>query len=185
MDLELLSDEILLKNDYGFMDNKRGDLFLTNRRIVWQVKSTFGNKVKEQRELLLTNIKVHNGEPLVKKVGGAFEANIQIQHLNGISTISFDGRKKALSWLDEIHKALTGNAASKSAKEEDDYGIPGMDLFGKGIKDTVGSFKEGLGIGKSNKEENVSCNCVGCGAQISGIKGNKVTCEYCGTTQVL
>ena len=188
LDIGLQSDEILIVNtELGWLNSKAGELFLTNKRLVWAKKATFGNKIKELKELPLSSIKMHNGEPQVKTDGSILDPKIQIQHTNGIDTIGISGsRRNAMLWLNEIHKAMTGHEASSDADKAGNMSIPGMDILGKGLKDSVGAFASGLGLKDAlSKKKRISVKCSTCGAPLTGNKGDSVTCEYCGTTQVL
>lgn len=187
VDIELYSDEIVILNDEsGSLNDKGGELFLTNRRIIWVKKTVFGNKIKDQKEIPLSSIKIYNGSPQVSITGDRQFPKVQIQHTSGIDSLDFDSRKEATLWLNEIHKTITGEEAGEEADKLGSFSIPGMDLLGKGIKDSVGAFASGLGImDKVKKEARISTNCNKCGAPLSGTKGEKATCEYCGTVQIL
>lgn len=190
LDIDFQSDEVLILNDEtACFDNKMGELFLTNKRIIWAKKSAFGNKIKEMKELPLHTVKVHNGEVQVKVAGQFLEPEIQIQHTNGISSINFPnklGKKAVIQWVNEIHKAITGQTKKSNLDELGNLAIPGMDVLGKGIKDSVGAFAEGLGVKSMiSKSKSITMKCPACGASLSGEKGEQVICEFCGTKQVL
>lgn len=187
LNIDLQIDEVLILNDEtAYLDKKMGELFLTNKRLVWAKKTAFGNKIKEMKELPLSQIKMYNGEPQVRVTGQLMEPELQIQHNGGIATISFMNKRTTNNWMDEIHIAITGQKSSSSSDRLGNLAIPGMDILGKGIKDSVGAFAAGLGVkNKLIKDKNVTTTCSACGAPISGIKGEKIICEFCGTAQVL
>lgn len=184
--IDLQSDEVLILNESGWIDRKNGDIFLTNKRIVWAKPSMFGNNIKEQQEWLLSSIKLHNGEPQVKVVGDILEPDLQIQTNEGIINLRFGGRRATMHWQDEIHVAITGHKPSKDLKSNSSFAIPGADILGKGIKDTVEAFTTGLGIKEAiGQDKQVMSKCPGCGAPLSGKKGEKVKCCYCDSVHIL
>lgn len=187
VNIDLRSDEIVIRNNESAMlGNKGGELILTNYRIVLVKKTVFGNKIKEMIEIPLSSIKMYNGEPQVQLTGRRTMPELQVQHTNGIDSIRFVDKKETSKWLNEIHKAITGQNASSNSDKLGSMAIPGMETLGKGIKDSVGAFATGLGIKEAIvKEKRISTKCSTCGAPLTGIKGEKATCEYCGSTQVL
>ena len=189
VDIDLYSDEIVILNsETGYLNKKAGELILTNKRIIWAKKAVFGKAIKDMQEIPLDSIKTYNGEPQVKLAGQMLQPELQIQHAGGIDNLQFmnRSRKETVLWLNEIHRAITGEEASANAEKMGNLAIPGMDILGKGIKDSVGAFASGLGIKEAIvKEKHVSTECSTCGSPISGVKGEKVTCEYCGTVQIL
>lgn len=173
----LRSSEVLLLADEG--------VFLTNERIIWfeRVKTSgfFSKSVEELHDIPLSSIVMHNGEPQVKIVGDFFDPELQVQHMDGIQTFDFSTRKTEKRWLDALFKELTGHAATRSATQTASA-IPGLDA----VRDSIGSVAADLGLKDIiQKEVPVVTNCESCGAPLSGVKGDRKTCEYCGNTQVL
>jgi hypothetical protein len=62
--------------------------------------------------------------------------------------------------------------------------IPGAELVAGVVKDTLGAFKARFGA-KSDAPAGVAAKCRACGAPMNGLKGQPLTCEYCGSVQEL
>lgn len=201
LESEGVKDESKRFGDYS------DDLVLTHERIIHVVKSSFG-RVKDVWEIPLSGIKVVKGDVQVRP---GDNASIEI-HLKDGSTenYSFQQDKEAVRWVDAITLVLTGHHAPCAEEDEDDS-VLGQ--FASAFKNAAGSIAAALG-GNSNDRsadekaeyelkaleaaalaaedepepepaEMVTVRCIGCRALITGEKGQKVTCSYCDTEQVL
>lgn len=164
------------------------ELILTNINIIYVAKNAFG-KVKNIQKYPLNQLKVVNGQPQVM-MGKNSQGGPQLQFYfrNGQESFEFShfGRKEISKWIDGIYQAVTGNPVPATDRKNF-MAIPGTEQVVGTVKDTIGAFKDALGLkSKGNFETgNVTVKCIGCMAPLSGAKGETVRCKYCDTEQTL
>jgi hypothetical protein len=166
------------------------ELILTNRNIIWISKGMFGN-TKGVQKYPLTQLKVINGEAqaFVGK-GSAGMPNLQVYFINGQEAFQFQNsnKREMAKWVNEISKVLTGHDSTRGSVTSQSA-IPGTEYLAETLKDTVGVFKNVLGITSKKVAdavpEKVTKKCIGCMASLTGTKGQSVLCRYCDTVQIL
>ncbi|PFG05241.1 PH domain-containing protein [Bacillus sp. es.034] len=166
------------------------ELILTTKNIIWISKGMFGN-TKGVHKYPLNQVKVINGEvqTFVRK-GSAGKPNLNVYFINGQEVFQFQNtsKREIAKWVNEISKVLTGHDSTRGSGAYQSA-IPGTEYLAETLKDTVGVFKNALGI-KSKGEtaavtEKVTKKCIGCMAPLTGTKGQSVLCKYCDTVQIL
>ena len=163
------------------------DLVLTHRRIIWVGRSLWG-KVKFTRDIPLDQVKVVNGVAQVQR--SKEEHNqIEISLRDGRSlSFGFDTPAEAKSWVKAVSEQVVGHPLE--SEDADPKPIPELQKAVKTAKNAVGSVAASFGISTGGKGGNrevkvVSARCIGCHAPLTGKRGEKVTCPYCDTVQVL
>ena len=163
------------------------DLVLTHKRIIWVGRSLWG-KVKFVRDIPLDQIKVVNDVAQVKQSKDNRD-HMQIALKNGTTeSFSFDDAAEAKNWVKAVSEQVVGHPLEP--EDADPKPIPELQKAVKTAKNAVGSVAASFGIsmgGKNGKHEVevVSKRCIGCHAPLTGKRGEKVTCPYCDTVQVL
>ena len=181
--LDLSFDEaVIIKSDRilhgGAFADFSDDLILTNKRIIYIKKGLFGN-TKSVINYPLDSIKVYNNQAqaIVGKIGDGWPA-LEIYFHDSQETFGFQRKKDILLWVEKINELITGE---KTTVPETNARlvIPGSEYLAKTIKGTIETYKEAFGMKK--RKEYVSCYCKGCGAPVSGVKGESKRCPYCDT----
>lgn len=170
--------DVLLNN--GKFVNTRGDLVLTSQNLIWVTKNMFG-KVKNLEKYSIANVKVYDNKAQVKaeeKIGTP--TKLSIFFVDSQMTFDVAEKKKARDLVNSINKLVTGMEDEIIAKSA----IPGTAFVAETLKGTIGTFKNAMGI-KAKDPEKVSQECPGCGASLSGIKGQAVKCPYCDSNVTL
>ena len=157
-----------------------GTFILTDKRIIWIVKGTFG-KIKEQISFPLNDIGIYDNK-----------ANVQIKESFGepaVMTINFksslekfrfwDSDKKTSKIIaNHINRIVTGVDIELFSSRRS---IPGSDILADTLKGTFDTFKENF-VGKK-KVVQITIKCPACGASFVGYKGQVAQCPYCGNMQ--
>lgn len=162
---------------FGFTD----ELILTSQNLVLVKKGMFGNG-KGVRVFPLNTIKVFQGQAqaVVGKKDGW--AALDVYFDNGTEQFVFEGltKKDATFWSQKINEVVTGAPAKVMSPS-----ASAAELAAGAMKDTVGAFKDAFGL-RSKTElaaaaaaVPIAGSCARCGAPISGIRGQAVTCDYC------
>lgn len=170
----------------GFLANYTDDLILTSQNLVLIKKGAFGNR-KGVLVFPLNQIKVYQGhaQAVVGKLrGGGSSLDVYLQ--NGTEQFAFGNKNKAVFWSQKIDEVITGTVAKMSSANPS-----GAEKLTGAVKDTVGAVKDVFGL-RSKAEvaaaaaaAPVAGTCVSCGAPVSGIRGQAVTCSYCDTPNQL
>lgn len=180
----LLPNEVVLIKDDAVVHGKgaAGELTLTNFNLVVMSKGMFGNS-KGFQTFAINQIKVYNGQAqaqLVKARNG--QETLVVYFLHGEEEFRFvnGGKRKIQIWSAKINEAVTGQPAAEVAS----YALPGADLVAGVLKDTLGAFRSKRGA-KPDAVVSVATKCISCGAPVSGVHGQAITCPYCHTAQQL
>jgi hypothetical protein len=170
----------------GFGSSYTDELILTSQNLVLVKKGVFGNS-KGIQVFPLNQIKVFQGhaQALVGKQRGGIPA-LDVYFQNGTEQFGFEGKKEATFWSQKINEVITGTPANMTTPDSSP-----ADAVTDVLKDTVGAFKDAFGF-KSKAEVAaaaaavpVAGRCVSCGAPVSGVRGQAITCSYCDTANQL
>lgn len=153
VNLELDDDEgIILEADNATrVSGKRTRLealVLTNKKIYVIYKQSHGFMSKattEVEEEPLEEIKIINGEPLVKQVRNSnLGFDLQIQFISGLEQFEFSEATKKTTgrWKDELYKLLVGHEAPR----QESAFKKGFSDFASGMKDVASSAAKGVTI---------------------------------------
>lgn len=187
MDIQLYPDEVIVHNEIfvykrenpNSMSAIRGGLILTNKAVIWVNRNRiFGNSPKEVVRIPLNTIKVWNDKVQVI-VDDSFDG-FTICHAKGSDYFSNLERSEIKEFGNKLNELVTGNPNDIF---KDANAIPGIKKIAQTIRGSIDAFKEG--IAPKTDREAVVTECKGCGAQISGYKGNIATCGFCGTKNKL
>lgn len=169
----------------GVFSTYTDELILTNLNLVLVRKGMLGNS-KGIQIFPINQIKVHNQEAqaVVGKTSNGMDA-LDVYFLNGQEQFRFQsgGKRKILTWVAKINEAVTGHQAVQ-ARRPASMAIPGAEIVAGTLKDTFEVFKGKFGA-KAAAPAAMAGKCRACGAPMSGIQGQTVTCEYCGSAQQL
>lgn len=176
----LLKDESVMHG--GFWSAYTDELMLTNLSLVLLKKGMFGNS-KGVLTFPVNQIKVYDGraQAVVGKATNGTDL-LEVYFLSGQEKFAFQtgGKKKLNEWIAKINEVVTGEAAPATVGRA----LPGAEAVAGVLKDTIGVFRSKLG-GSSDGPAKVAGKCRGCGAPISGLQRQAITCEYCGSAQQL
>ncbi len=170
----------------GFGAKYTDELILTSQNLVLLEKGVFGNG-KGIRVFPLNQIKVFQGnaQAVLGKQQNGFPA-LDVYFENGTEHFGFESKKEATFWSQKINEVITGTPAKMISPDSS-----AADMVTEAVRDTVGVFKDALGF-KSKGEVAaaaaavpVAGHCVSCGAPVSGIRGQAITCSYCDTANQL
>ena len=167
----------------GMMAVYTDELMLTNLNLVLTKKGILGNgkgvltfpisqiKVWEGRAQAIAG-KARNGTPV-----------LDVFFVNGQERFSFQsgGKRKIAEWSNRINEVVTRTAAPAP---QAGAALPGAEVVAGALADTFKVFKGRFGSG-SQAPAQVSGKCRSCGAPVSGVRNQPVTCGYCGTAQQL
>lgn len=148
-------------------------VLLTDRNLMIGIEGTFGG-IKETQVYPINQIVVVNGNAQVRVTSGS---SVEIDTNQGRVALSMQSRGDARKLAEHLRSAATGKPVDLSADEVG--GLAGMaGELGGALRDTVGSFAKGLGFG-SEQAQMAAVECSGCGAPLTGKKGESVRCPYC------
>jgi len=198
-DLNLQPNEsVVMKSDHvryitssGFMspyvDKYTNELILTNLNIILVNKSQFG-KTKGVQYYPLNQIKVFDGKAsalLSKQRSGL--PQLEIYFMQGQEAFGFESKQEVLKWVSNINQLLVGKVVG--IDDSDDMTLPGTAQIVEPLKATIDAFKGAFSLKSETKQEVsqevVTGKCTACSAPISGVKGQAVKCQYCGSDQQL
>lgn len=204
-DYQILNNERLVLKYKGNVDFRElkglsncDELYLTDKNITYVKYSTFGNSIKDVFRIPINMISVHDDEPdlhLVKSRRGLLALSIGLKNgehheIEFLNTLT---KKEPIKFLNSLFNMLVGHDSSEKSMldgfSETAKSITslGAGLLGGTAGEMVHSFKNKLNEEGNNyiEPEKVSSKCSGCGAPITGTKGNVVKCKYCDTRNVL
>lgn len=185
---DLLPSEIVLLKDDAVRhgDEGSGELTLTNLNLVVtrtiMGRGLFGKSSVGIQTFPVSQIKVYNGQAHTRMNTTRGGDALEVYFLHGEEQFRFynGGKRKIQTWIGKINEAVTGQPAA----EVSSFALPGADLVAGVLKDTLGAFKSKLGA-KPEALVSVATKCISCGAPVSGVRGQRVTCPYCLATQQL
>ena len=179
---QLDSDEVTLVEceDVSRINEKgkraKGDLVLTNKRMIWITKSFLGRSKNIQQRPLET-IKQYRNQVQVRAEEKFGEAtSVRVFFDTADITYEIDEKQKARKLIQGINEVLTGSPYGNIVNSS----IENLANSIAGTANTVLSA-----FSKYKKPQYVACTCEHCGANISGNKDTLVKCPYCGYDSVL
>jgi len=180
------NEAVVLKADSvmhcgGHFSSYGDELILTNIHVIWLNKGTLGN-VKRTEYFPLDQIKIFNGRAqalLTKGSTGSPQLEIFLKGSQEAFRFSSSGKKEIVKWVEAINQLVTGTGGESPSSTN--MSLPGTAVIAGTLRDTFGQFKNAFGGGKDSSPQvvRVTCKCLSCGAQVSGISGTSAKCEYC------
>jgi len=165
----------------GFWANYTDELILTSRNLVLIKKGAFG-KNKSILVFPLNEIKIYQGHAqavLGKLKNGS--CSLDVYFLYGVEQFGFVNKKDANFWSQKINEVVTGAPAKMVSPDSST-----ADKATQALKDTVAAFKGAFGKAEVPVATvPVTRQCVSCAATVAGLRGQAVTCSYCGTANQL
>ncbi|GGA90384.1 hypothetical protein [Ornithinibacillus halotolerans] len=125
-------------------------------------------------------IKVFNGKAqaiLGERSSGY--PQLEVYFTNGQEFFGFESKRVVRNWIKAIDQVVLGQ--DPVIDRLDNLTIPGTEFITSTIKDTINTVKDVLG----KTPIKVSQKCESCGAPISGLEGQVISCQYCDTNQQL
>lgn len=192
-----MSEFILKPDEFVIMEesnaiNAQGNkvrLVLTDRRVLATTFSFWG-KVDETKSYALIKMKEQKGEPniITRKESG--KSWITLCYPSGQVSFHFDNVLTEKKWQKAIVKAYKDRIALKKKEEREQEREAQREnvVLGKLFAPAAGlidSAKKGYSSLASKPKEELLKRCPYCGAELSGLKGDTVECEYCGHKTVL
>jgi len=181
------NEVVLLEDDSAYHgDGGWGELTLTNLNLVVRTtimgKGLFGKSSVAIRTFPVNQIKVYNGRAHARMDTTRGREVLEVYFLHGEEQFRFSkgGKRKIQTWIGKINEAVTG----QTAPEINSYALPGADLVAGALKDTLGAFRSKLSA-QPETFVTVATKCVSCGAPLSGVRAQKITCAYCLVDQQL
>ena len=179
--LQLATNEgIILQSESIYHNKKLCDLYLTNFNIICvEHKKSLLKTTYIPIKFPLCNIKVVNSQTQASALKGDSSWILQILFLDSIEKFEFKydflgGQKKKRDvekWIENL-ESLTSKTDSKNGSS--------------GITEKIKNVLGHVGFNSDKREpKNITISCTGCGAKLSGTKGNIVKCEFCGVEQAI
>lgn len=169
----------------GFGSTGTNELILTNLNLILVKTGMFGGS-KGVLTFPLNQIKVHNQQAQVAIGKNRGLDALEVYFVNGHESFSFGSggkyKKQVNEWVAKINFVVTGQ--DTPVQPVSNMALPGTELVAGVLKDTFGAFKSKLGS-KSVTPLNVVGKCSACGAPVTGVAGQPITCQYCGSAQQL
>jgi len=168
--LELDSDEAVIMQATGVIADSKSsvDLVLTNKNIIQINKGLFGNE-KSYDIFPLSELKLFEGKANVligKNRNGSKRLEIYLSFCELYYTFkSTHELKQWLNTITKVHKSLLAELDEKNKKS--------VSLLIDSVKGKIGKIIPG------KEAQKKICKCPKCGAELTGIKGELVTCNYC------
>lgn len=212
--VDLLPNEAIIMRDSqmkhdrgGKFDSTSDELLLTNLALLVVHKSRWGS-VKDVVRFPLEQIKVVNGVPqVIVGLSSEGERQLHVHFYHGIEAFTlgeadddgenfFDAlftptkekeKRNLNEWREAILCALSGTSFERESSSDQKSGPLGaiMGVVAAGaerVTNTAASFSGG---NKPTTPVNKTSKCIGCRAPLSGKEGQKITCKYCDTEQVI
>lgn len=198
------------KKNNGFVNGK---LMLTNKYIVWAQNSEKKPFRAEKNFPIIKynvkDIKIYNGIPQVKILNEHGPINqysliiylkndtLSFIYIDIFENVNMTNNQKIVNdlnnvqkFVNEINMLLTGNSVSFKEQPVNPHFLKGSEKVAYKVGNAMNIFKRTLDGPQSKVHENtykqiITANCLGCGSQLTGIKGNFVICQYCGRRQQL
>jgi hypothetical protein len=178
---------VLLKDDavYHGKGSSTCELILTNLNLVVVKKGVFRGS-KGSQAFPLSQIKVYNGraQAQMDRAGNSDVLAVFFVHSEEKFRFVTGGKQKIQTWIGKVNEAVTGEPAT----DVNSSPLSGTDRVVGVLKDTLGAFKsfrapqpEPVAPARAV----VATKCVSCGAPVSGVQGQRITCSYCNAAQQL
>ena len=192
---DLLPNEFVLVKDENAVRGRASiELILTNLNLVVVTKRALG-KPRGSETFPLNQIKVHNGQAQALLGGTSGYPRLEVYFLHGQEEFRFinGGKKTIQTWISKINEAVTGQPAAENGSSGSPAldlvadalsSVPGGDRVAGVLKGTLGAFNSKRGA-KPEAVVQIATKCVSCGAAVSGMQGQTVTCSYCLSGQQL
>lgn len=203
----LPNEGILLKSTNvlhgGFMSSYTDELILTNFHLIYVKRGMFGN-VKEVQKIPLAQIKVVNNRVQVMwgQNPSSGTEQLQIYFIDGRQeSFEFQENEKneIVRWANEISKVVTGDSSNvlyENIQQQNGIKQRAVNVIkdALGVEDTVlppkpvfhlSTMENNANNAREQDLKRVTRYCMGCGAPITGVKGQVVHCEYCDMDQEL
>ncbi len=154
-----------------------GELILTNQNLVFVRRGFFGG-AKGVHIMPLQQLKIFQGRTqavATKQRNMAPSLDVYFDH--GMEQFRFVNHRDAKYWSEKINEVVTG---TRSMRVSTDASM--IDKAAETVKDTLDAFKGALGIKASMALEasaTIAGDCDSCGAPVSGLRGQAVSCSYC------
>lgn len=157
-----------------------GEMMLTNKYLYWEKNRLF-NRKSEPEKYSINKIKTYEGKPqiLIDNHGGFMRFQVHLD--NQTLVFNYNSKRDVLDLISEVNK-LFGYEETESFDSKN--ALPGAEFVAKKVAGTVNAFKNAFGV-KPKQEVILTKFCMNCGAQITGPQGKSVTCEYCGSSQII
>ena len=159
---------------YGSGPSKKNELILTNQSIILIKKNAF-EKTKDVVRFPLSEIVISNNQ--AQAIPGQKDLvtpTLDIYFQSGMESFIFTWEDEVKEWANSINTILTG----QPGRYKTDDWMEDIENFADGISDAAKKVRKAFGI---KSTEQVSCRCPSCGASLTGIEGETVQCEYCGS----
>lgn len=191
-ELKLESDEgLLLQSDgvkqLGRKGSLAGQLFLTNRHVIYVSKSFFG-KTKAVDKYPVRDIKKvqDQAQVFMLKSGSSGSLQLVIHFRDREEAFEFESfpKRQIETWIGRIRSLLDGDPPGPFQNAS---AVTGSQFLGGLIRDTVDTVRQALGMEEEKEApaQRVAGKCQSCMAPLSGTKGKPVKCPYCNSEQYL
>lgn len=186
----ILRDSVVQHDRGGLIDLYSDELVLTNVALVVIHKSIMGG-VKDIQRFSLDQVKVVNGVPqALLGASSSGEQQLHVHFSHGVEAFTLgraDNDPRGL--LDVLlisprDKEKRNIAAWQSAISQAVLALP-QKVAPAHIPQTLSPKETSPQKASSPSPLAVTKKCMGCRAPLSGVQGQKVTCNYCDTEQVL
>lgn len=186
----ILRDSVVQHDRGGLIDLYSDELVLTNVALVVIHKSIMGG-VKDIQRFSLDQIKVVNGVPqALFGTSSSGENQLQVFFSHGIEAFTLGRADNDSGGILDIllvspqDKEKRNIAAWQSAISQAVLALP-QKVDPAHIPQTPSPKETSPQNPSPSLPTSVTKKCIGCRAPLSGIQGQKVTCKYCDTEQVL
>lgn len=186
----ILRDSVVQHDRGGLIDLYSDELVLTNVALVVIHKSIMGG-VKDIQRFSLDQVKVINGVPqALFGTSSSGENQLQVFFSHGVEAFTLGRADNDSGGILDIllvspqDKEKRNIAAWQSAISQAVLALP-QKVDPAHIPQTPSPKETSPQNPSPSLPTSVTKKCMGCRAPLSGIQGQKVTCKYCDTEQVL
>lgn len=186
----ILRDSVVQHDRGGLIDLYSDELVLTNVALVVIHKSIMGG-VKDIQRFSLDQIKVVNGVPqALFGTSSSGEQQLHVHFSHGVEAFTLGRADNDPGGLLDVllisprDKEKRNIAAWQSAISQAVLALP-QKVAPAHIPQTLSPKETSPQKASSPSPLAVTKKCMGCRAPLSGVQGQKVTCNYCDTEQVL
>lgn len=186
----ILRDSVVQHDRGGLIDLYSDELVLTNVALVVIHKSIMGG-VKDIQRFSLDQVKVVNGVPqALLGASSSGEQQLHVHFSHGVEAFTLGRADNDPGGLLDVllisprDKEKRNIAAWQSAISQAVLALP-QKVAPARIPQTLSPKETSPQKASSPSPLAVTKKCMGCRAPLSGVQGQKVTCNYCDTEQVL
>lgn len=186
----ILRDSVVQHDRGGLIDLYSDELVLTNVALVVIHKSIMGG-VKDIQRFSLDQVKVVNGVPqALLGASSSGEQQLHVHFSHGVEAFTLGRADNDPGGLLDVllisprDKEKRNIAAWQSAISQAVLALP-QKVAPAHIPQTLSPKETSPQKASSPSPLAVTKKCMGCRAPLSGVQGQKVTCNYCDTEQVL